>query len=567
MKHLTIKLLSAALLALAGWTAADACTNLLVGKNASADGSTIITYAADSHTLFGDLQYLPAADHAPGAMREIIDWDSGKRLSAIPEVAHTYAVVGNMNEHQVTIAESTWGGREELWDTTGNSIIDYGSLMYIALQRSKTAREAIKWMTELVAKYGYASEGESFSIGDPNEIWIMDMIGKGPGEIGAVWVAIRIPDDCIAGHANNPRIWKFDMKDKKNVMYSKDVITFAKKKGLYSGKDADFAFAPVYQKFDAGALRGCDARVWSYFNRFHKGMDAYLPFIYGKTREDADIMPLYIKPDRKVSVRDMQEMMRDHFEGTPFDMTKDPGATTAYGVPYRWRPMDFKVDGVTYSQERAIATQQTGWVFAAQMRSWLPDEVGGCFWFGVDDANTSVFVPMYCSITQVPESYRQGKADMYTLDWDCAFWVNNWVANQAYARYSQMIGDIRKVQGAIEDNFAKQQSVIEAQATSLLTTDRDAAIRLLTNYSVNAGQDATARYRKLGEYLFVKYLDGNIKKEKDGKFQRNEWGTPSSPTFAGYTQEYYDMLVKGPNGGNRLKVEEPVWLDPKDKSE
>ena len=519
MKHLSIQLLSVAVLALAGWTAAEACTNLLVGKNASVDGSTIITYAADSHTLFGDLQYLPAADHAPGSMREIIDWDSGKRLGAIPEVAHTYAVVGNMNEHQVTIAESTWGGHEQLWDTTGNSIIDYGSLMYIALQRSKTAREAIKCMTDLVAKYGYASEGESFSIGDPNEIWIMDMIGKGPGEIGAVWVAIRIPDDCIAGHANNPRIWKFDRKDKKNVMYSKDVISFAKKKGLFNGKDEDFAFAPVYQKIDAGALRGCDARVWSYFNRFHKGMDAYLPF----------------------------------------DMTVDPGATTAYGVPYRWRPMDFEVDGVKYSQERAIATQQTGWVFAAQMRSWMPDEVGGCFWFGVDDANTAVFVPMYCCITQVPESYRQGKADMYNLDWDCAFWVNNWVANQAYARYSQMIGDIRKVQGAIEDGFAKQQSVIEAQATSLLTTDRDAAIRLLTNYSVNAGQDATARYKKLGEYLFVKYLDGNIKKEKDGKFLRNEWGTPVSPTFAGYNQEYYDMLIKGPNGGDRLKVVEPEF--------
>ena len=566
MKHLSIKLLSVALLALAGWTAADACTNLLVGKNASVDGSTIITYAADSHTLFGDLQYLPAADHPAGAMRKIVDWDSGKPMGEIPEVAHTYAVVGNMNEHQVTIAESTWGGREELWDLNGKSIIDYGSLMYIALQRSKTAREAIKVMTDLVAKYGYASEGESFSIGDPNEIWIMDMIGKGPDELGAVWVAIRIPDDCIAGHANNPRIWKFNMKDKKNVMYSKDVISFAKKKGLYSGKDADFAFAPVYQKFDAGALRGCDARVWSYFNRFHKGMDAYLPFIYGKTNADADVMPLYVKPDRKISVRDMQNMMRDHFEGTPFDMTVDPGATTAYGVPYRWRPMDFEVDGVKYSQERAIATQQTGWVFAAQMRSWLPDEVGGCFWFGVDDANTAVFVPMYCSITQVPESYRQGKADMYTLDWECAFWVNNWVANQAYHRYSQMIGDIRKVQGAIEDNFAKQQSVIEAEATSLLTTDRDAAIRLLTNYSVNAGQDATARYKKLGEYLFVKYLDGNIKKEENGKFKRNEHGTPASPTFAGYTQEYYDMLIKGPNGGDRLKVEEPVWLDAKDKN-
>ena len=555
----TICILSAFALSMAATLKTDACTNIIVTKGASADGSVLVSYAADSHALFGELYFAPAADWKSGATRKIYDWDSGRYLGEIPQPAHTYKRVGNMNEHQVTIAESTWGGHEELWDTTGNSIIDYGSLMYIALQRSKTAREAIKWMTDLVAKYGYASEGESFSIGDPNEIWIMDMIGKGPGEIGAVWVAIRIPDDCIAGHANNPRIWKFNMKDKKNVMYSKDVISFARKKGLFDGKDEDFAFAPVYQKIDAGALRGCDARVWSYFNRFHKGMDAYLPFIYGKSKQDADVMPLYVKPDRKISVRDMQEMMRDHFEGTPFDMTVDPGATTAYGVPYRWRPMDFEVDGVTYSQERAIATQQTGWVFAAQMRSWMPDEVGGCFWFGVDDANTAVFVPMYCCITQVPESYRQGKADMYTLDWDCAFWVNNWVANQAYARYSQMIGDIRKVQGEIEDGFAKRQSVIEAQATSLLTTDRAAAVRLLTDYSVNAGQDATARYKKLGEYLFVKYLDGNIKKEKDGKFLRNEYGTPASPTFGGYNQEYYDMLIKGPNGGDRLKVVEPEW--------
>ena len=556
MKHISIKLLLAAVMGLIAWSAADACTNLLVGKAASADGSTIITYAADSHTLFGDLQYLPAADHAPGAMRKVIDWDSGRLLGEIPEVAHTYAVVGNMNEHQVTIGESTWGGREELWDTTGQSIIDYGSLIYIALQRSKTAREAIKVMTDLVAQYGYASEGESFSIGDPNEIWVMDMIGKGPGEKGAVWVAIRIPDDCISGHANNPRIWSIPLKDKKNCMYSKDVISFARKKGLYTGKDADFQFAPVYANIDFGALRGCDARVWSYFNRFHQGMDAYLPFINGK--KGAEVMPLYIKPDRKVSVRDMQDMMRDHYEGTPFDMTKDPGATADYGVPYRWRPMDFEVDGVKYSQERAIATQQTGWVYVAQMRSWMPDEVGGCFWFGVDDANTAVFVPMYCCITQVPESYRQGKSDMLTLDWDHAFWVNNWVANQAYHRYNQMIGDIRKVQGGLEDGFAKRQPAIEAQATALLTTDRAAAIDLLTEYSCNAGQEATRAYKKLGEFLFVKYLDGNVKKEKDGVFERTATGMPEFPDQPGYSQEYYDGLVKGPHGsGDRLKVIEP----------
>jgi len=556
MKQLSIHLLALAALVLCAWTAADACTNLLVGKNASADGSTIITYAADSHTLYGDLQYLPAADHPKGAKRTIIDWDSGKRLGEIPEVSHTYAVVGNMNEHQVTIAESTWGGRKELWDTAGRYTIDYGSLIYIALQRSRTAREALKVMTELVEKYGYHSEGESFSIGDPNEIWIMDMIGKG-SEKGAVWVAIRIPDDCIAGHANQPRIHKIPLNDKKNCLYSKDVISFARKMGYFSGKDADFDFANAYAPADFSALRGCDARVWSYFHRFADGMDAYLPYINGK--KGAEVMPLYVKPNRKVSVRDMQNMMRDHFEGTPFDMTQDPGATTAYGVPYRWRPMDFEVDGVTYSMERAIATQQTGWVFVAQMRSWLPNEVGGCLWFGVDDANTAVFVPMYCCITQVPESYRQGKGDLYTLDWDAAFWVNNWVANQAYHRYSQMIGDIRKVQGDLEDGFEKQQPTVEKQAQALLDAgNRSGAINYLTNYSCESGQNATKRYRQLGEYLFVKYLDGNVKKEKDGKFERNEAGTPVSPEWPGYTQDYYDMIIKGGKGsGDRLKVIEP----------
>jgi len=553
MKHLSIHFLAVAAMLLTAWSASEACTNLLVGKKASADGSTIITYAADSHTLYGDLEFHPAADHPKGAMRKIVDWDSGKTLGEIPQVTHTYAVVGNMNEHQVTVAESTWGGRKELWDTTDRFTIDYGSLIHLALERAKTAREALQVMTDLVEKYGYHSEGESFSIGDPNEIWIMDMIGKG-SEKGAVWVAIRIPDDCIAGHANQPRIHRIPLKDKKNCLYSKDVISFARKMGYFSGKDEDFDFANAYAPADFSALRGCEARVWSYFNRFHAGMNTYLPYINGK--KGAEVMPLYVKPDRKISVRDMQEMMRDHFEGTPFDMTKDPGATMAYGVPYRWRPMDFKVDGVEYSMERAIATQQTGWVFVAQMRSWLPDEVGGCFWFGVDDANTSVFVPMYCSITQVPESYRQGKGDLYTLDWEAAFWVTNWVANQAYYRYSQMIGDIRKVQGGLEDGFAKNQPTIEANAKALLDGgNRAGAIKLLTDYSCNAGQDATAKYRKLGEYLFVKYLDGNVKKEKDGQFERNEWGLPASPNWPGYTQDYYDIVVKG--SGDRLKVVQP----------
>lgn len=529
-----------------------ACTNLLVGKKASADGSTLITYAADSHTLYGDLQYLPAADHKPGDKRAIYDWDSGKYHGEIPEVAHTYAVVGNINEHQLTIAESTFGGREEMVDKTSSAIMDYGSLIYVTLQRAKTAREAIKVMTDLVAQYGYNSEGESFSIGDPNEIWILEMVGKAGKEKGAVWVARRLPDDCIAGHANQSRIYKFPLKDKENCIYSKDVISFARKMGLYNGKDADFEFSTVYSPSNFGSLRGCDARVWSYFNRFKGGMDAYLPFINGK--KGAETMPLFVKPDRKISVRDLQNMMRDHYEGTPFDMTKDPGATNWYGVPYRWRPMEFKVDSVTYSQERAIATQQTGFVFVSQMRSWLPDPVGGCLWFGVDDANTAVFVPIYCSVTEIPESYRQGKADLYNFDFDAAFWVNNLIANQAYTRYSYMIPDIREVQGDLEDNFEKSQPTIEAKAKELFATSPAQAVEYLTNYSVNTAQDATHQYQKLAKYLFVKYLDGNIKKEKDGKFERNEAGMPVQPVFGGYTQDYYNTVAKG--SGDRLKVGE-----------
>ena len=541
------------LAALAFCAATWACTNLLVGKNASADGSALITYAADAHTIYGDLQYLPAADHKPGAMRSIDDWDTGLHHGEIPEVAHTYAVVGNMNEHQLTIAETTYGGRHELTDTTAGAIMDYGSLIYVTLQRARTAREAIQVMTDLVERYGYNSEGESFSIGDPNEVWIMDMIGKGGKEKGAVWVAVRIPDDCIAGHANQSRIYRFPLKDKNNCLSSKDVISFARRMGYFNGKDADFEFSTAYAPSDFGSLRGCDARVWSYFNRFKSGMDAYLPFIRGK--KGAETMPLYVKPDRKISVRDLQEMMRDHFEGTPFDMTKDPGATNYWGVPYRWRPMEFNVDGETYSMERAIATQQTGWVMVAQMRAWMPDAVGGVLWFGVDDANTAVFVPMYCCMTEVPASYARGQADLYTLNWNSAFWVNNWVANQAYSRYSLMIDDIRKVQRDLEDNFEKQQPGIEAQALALHKTQPTAAVELLTNYSINAGQDATARYRQLGEYLFVKYLDGNVKKEKNGEFERNEAGMPVQPTWPGYTQDYYETVVHG--SGDRLKVIEP----------
>ncbi len=549
-KMRAVGLMAAAALVM-GWGAqSQACTNLIAGKKATIDGSTMITYAADSHTLFGFLDFYPAADHKPGDVRKIIDWDTGKYLGDIPEVAHTYKVVGNINEHQVTVAESTWGGRHECEDTTGR--IDYGSLIYIALQRSKTAREALKVMTDLVAQYGYCSEGESFSVGDPNEVWVLEMIGKGGKEKGAVWVAIRIPDDCISGHANQARIHKIPFKDKENCMYSKDVVSFARKMGWFNGKDEDFDFSNTYCPADYGTLRGCDARAWSFFNRYKAGMDRYLPYLEGK--KGAEIMPLYVKPDKLVSVRDMQNMMRDHFEGTPYDMTQDPGAKNYFNVPYRYRPMEFKVDSVTYSHERAIATQQTGFVFCTQMRSWLPDAIGGIIWFGVDDANTAVFVPMYCCINEVPDSYREGKGDLYTFDFDAAFWVNNLIANQCYHRYSQMIPDVRRVQQGIEDAFQAQQPQVEAKAAAIYKNNPADAIEFLTNYSVNSAQDATHKYQDLAKYLFVKFLDGNIKKEKDGKFERNPYGNPVQPKFGGYTQDYFETIVKG--SGDYLRVKE-----------
>ena len=555
MKHLLSKTRALGLMAVAalvmGWGAqSHACTNLIAGKKATVDGSTLITYAADSHTLYGFLDYYPAADHKAGDMRKIYDWDTGKYWGEIPEVAHTYKVVGNINEHQVTVAESTWGGREELHDTT--ALIDYGSLMYLALQRSKTAREAIKVMTDLVAQYGYNSEGESFSIGDPNEVWVMEMIGKGGKEKGAVWVAIRIPDDCISGHANQARIHKIPFKDKENCIYSKDVVSFARKMGLYNGKDEDFDFSRTYCPADYGTLRGCDARAWAFFNKYKSGMDRYLPYLEGK--KGAEIMPLYVKPDGKVSLRNVQDMMRDHFEGTPYDMTQDPGAKNYYGVPYRYRPMEFKVDSVTYSHERAIATQQTGFVFTSQMRSWLPDPVGGIIWFGVDDANTAVFNPMYCCMNEVPESYREGNGDLYNFSFDAAFWVNNLIANQCYHRYSQMIPDVRRVQKGLEDSFEAQQPQVEAKALAIYKNNPAEAVEFLTNYSVNTAQESTRQYQELAKYLFVKFLDGNIKKEKDGKFERNKWGSPVQPKFGGYTQDYFNTIVKG--SGDYLRVKE-----------
>jgi dipeptidase len=526
------------------------CTNFLAGKNATTDGSTIISYAADSHTLYGELYHWPAREWPEGSMLEIKEWDTGKILGKIPQVAKTYSVVGNMNEYQVTIGETTFGGREELVDTT--AIMDYGSLIYIALQRSKTARGAIRVMTELAEQYGYCSEGESFSIGDPDEVWILEMLGKGPDYKGAVWVAVRIPDDCIAAHANQSRIRQFPLDDPENCMYSNDVISFARQKGYFDGMNKDFSFAEAYCPLDFSSLRGCEARVWSFFRKAKAGMDSYLPYIKG---ESNDAMPLYIKPDHKLSVQDFKACMRDHFEGTEFDMTNDIGSGP-FNAPYRWRPMTFKVDSVEYVNERAAATQQTGFSFIAQMRSWLPDPVGGIFWFGVDDANTNVYVPIYCGITEIPECYRVGNGDLLTFSWTSAFWIHNWVANMCYNKYSYMIKDIRPVQKELEDSFARDVPDIDAKVKLIYTQYPDSVISIINEFSISRAMESTARWKKLGEYLMVKYIDGNVKKEKDGQFLRNAYGLPAFPDQPGYNEKYYRSIVT--DTGNKLKVTKTI---------
>ena len=535
-----IPLLIAAMLA-AGGAEAWACTNLLAGKKATTDGSVMVTYAADSHNLFGELINTPAADHPKGAMRRVIEWDTSKPLGEIPEVAHTYNVVGNINEHQVAIGESTWGGRKELQDTTGQSIIDYGSLIQIALERSKTAREAIDVMTSLVEKYGYASSGESFSIADKNELWVLELIGKG-AEKGAVWIAVRIPDDAISGHANEPRIRQVNLKDKENVRYSKDMISFARKRGWFNGKDADFSFADTYGEHNPDTRRGCDARVWSYFRRFSKDAEKYYAWCSGESNEP---MPLYIIPDRKVSLAEMQERMRDHFEDTPFDMHNDIGAGPNH-VPYRWRPMDYEVNGKHYVHERAIATQQTGWSFVTQSRADLPDPVGGVIWFGTDDTNTCVYMPFYCSMTEVPLEIRHGNGDMNTYSDTSNFWMNNWVANQAYNRYDLMIGDIRKVQSRLENKYISSRPEREKYLTQLTETgSTDALVAEVNNEGATIAKEATDAYRELAQFLLVRYMDGNRKKvDENGKFIYDENHHPVYPDFPGYNQEYYDNIVR-----------------------
>lgn len=528
---------------------AIACTGLLVGKKASIDGSVMISYAADSHGLYGEMYHWPAAAWPKGATLDVVEWDTGKPLGTIAQVERTYNVVGNMNEHQLAITESTFGGRRELRDTAG--IMDYGSLIYITLQRAKTAREAIKVMTDLVAEYGYYSGGETFSIADKHEAWVMEMVGKGPGRKDAIWVAIRIPDDCISAHANQSRIQQIPFDDKENCLYAPDVVSFAREKGYFKGKDADFSFQQAYCPYDFGALRGCEARVWSFFRQYDSTMNQYTDFIKGDPTKQP--MPLYIKPNRKLSVQDVQQGMRNHFEGTDLDMTKDAGAGP-YKVPYRWRPMTFKVDGVEYTNERAIATQQTGFVIVPQMREWLPDEIGGILWFGVDDADMAVFNPVYASSVRVPECYCVGNGDLLNFSWTSAFWMHNWVANMAYHKYSFMIQDIRKVQQELENHYQEMIPAIDKAAQELYAKDPKEAVEFLTWFSTSTADNATARWKKLGEYLVVKYIDGNVKKEENGQFKRNAYGLPAYPDFPGYDEEYYRSIVK--SAGERLKVKE-----------
>jgi dipeptidase len=524
------------------------CTNYIITKGASADGSVMVSYAADSHILYGELYFHPAMDYAQGTLLDVVDWDTGKPLGKIKQVPHTYTTVGNMNEYQVVIGETTFTGREELLDTTAK--VDYGSLMYIALQRSRTAREAIRVMTDLVAEYGYASEGESFSIGDKNEAWILEMISKGPGRKGAVWVARKIPDGYVSGHANHARITTLIFNNPDECLYAPDVISFAREKGYFTGDDKDFSFSDAYNPLDFEGARFCEMRVWSMFRKVNGDMDRYIDYVRGTNLKNK--LPIWVKPDHLVTLHEMMGFMRDHLEGTPFDMTKDYGAGP-YGLPYRWRPLTWKVDGVEYCNERAAATQQTGFSFVAQCRSGLPDPVGGILWFGVDDAASTVYTPMYCSISKVPESYAVGNGDMLTYSETSGFWTFNLVSNFCYLRYNIMIEDVKKVQGELENQYIQNTKNIDEQALGLLKKNKKSAIDFLTHYSVNAGNETVKRWKDLSHYLLVKYIDGNIKKEKDGKFVKNGYTEPVAPLQPGYPAWFLQNIVDDTK--DKLKVE------------
>jgi dipeptidase len=537
-----------------------ACTNFLVTPGASVNGSSMITYAADAHVLYGELYYRPAKDYPAGSMFEIREWDTNKSLGEIPQVSHTYSVVGNMNEHQVAIGETTYGGRPELVDSTG--IIDYGSLMYITLQRARTAREAVNIMGDLVDRYGYYSSGESFSISDPYEVWIMELIGKGTELVskggrtfnkykGAVWVAVRIPDGYVSGHANQARIRQFPLDDPENCLYAPDVISFAREMGYYEGPDEEFSFSDTYAPVDFSGARFCEVRVWSFFKEINSNMDQYFDYVKGEDLENR--MPLYIKPERKISNRDLMQFMRDHLEGTELDMRKDAGAGP-FELPYRWRPLTWEFDGKTYCNERATATQQTGFSFVAESRPDKPDIIGGILWFGIDDAAATTYVPMYCGMTRVPETYAEGNGDLLTYSENSAFWTFSFVSNFSYLRYNVMMKDVRAVQSELEQKFQEEVPAIDAAAEAMYEVNPGMAREFITDYSVKMGNYTVDRYKKLGQFLLVKYIDGNIKKEENGVFLRTEEGYPEHPDQPGYPDSWKEMVVK--DTGKKLRVPE-----------
>ncbi|MDR1898125.1 MAG: C69 family dipeptidase [Prevotellaceae bacterium] len=553
----------------------SACTNFLVTKGASSNGSTFITYAADSHTLYGELYFWQSATYPDGTMLQVYEWDSGKYLGEIPQVSKTYRVVGNMNEYSLAIGETTFGGVGQLVDTTG--IVDYGSLIYITLQRAKTAREAIKVMTELVEQYGYHSSGESFSISDPNEVWVLEMVGKGTVlkhdkktkltenvNKGAVWVAIRIPDGYVSAHANQARIQTFTWSNGKTsisskeidkifepdveVVYAHDVAQIARDFGLYKGEDKDFSFSDTYNPVDFGGARFCDSRVWSFFKSVNKDMWEYQDYAMGKNLTKR--MPLYIKPDEKVSFEHTAAMMRDHFEGTEMDMTTDIGAGP-FKIPYRWRPMSWEVDGEKFVHERAVATQQTGFWFVAECRSSKPQPLAGILWFATDDAATSCLTPIYSSSARIPEEYAVGNGDLLTYSDNAAFWVFSRVANFAYLRYNDISKDIVELQQELESKYVEMVGLIDEHAQKLYAENEEKAIEFVTDFSVNTASATVKRWKELDRYLLVKYIDGNIKKEDNGEFVRNPNGLPVHPEHP-QLPEFWRRLIKN-DAGEKLK--------------
>lgn len=541
------KLFASFLALLLAWSSALACTNLIVTRGASTDGSNMVSYAADSHQLYGALYHTPAGKWKAGSLMDVYEWDTSRYLGKIPQVAQTYSTIGNMNEYQLIIGETTYGGRPELEDPNGG--IDYGSLIYITLQRAKTAREAIECIVDLANTHGYASSGESFTIADKEEVWIMELIGKGPENKGIVWVARRIPDGYISAHANHARITTFPKNDPENCLYAEDVISFARQMGYYNGSDEDFSFSDTYAPLDFSAMRGCEARVWSFFRRFADGMEAYEDYALG--HNPSNRMPLWVKPNRKLSPKDVFDMMRDHYEGTVMDMTTDIGAGGSK-VPYRWRPMGFEVDGQEYVQERAIATQQTGFWFVAQARPQLPDPVGGVIWFGTDDAATSPLTPIYCGSTEVPVCLSEETGNILTYDDRAMFWITNRIAQFAYLRYDYIGAEVRKVIDEWENEKLAELAQTDAQIAKLGSVAK--MKKAATKYSVATAQNLWEKWSNLDDYLMVKYIDGNIKKQDaEGNFLNNGHhpAQPAFPDQPGYSEKFLRAIA---NDNPVLKV-------------